>query len=359
MKKVEEILFELRQQIDAIDDQILALLNQRARIAREIGHAKTGQGLDYYNPGREQAVFERLTAQNNGPFPSEAVRRVFREIISASLSLEQPMKVAFLGPPATFTHQAAQRQFGLSAQLLAQKSIPAVFEEVRRGRADYGVVPVENSTEGIVSHTLDMFVESDLVINAEILLEISQDLLSLSGSMEDIGKVLSHPQALAQCRHWLEENLPDVPLVDASSTAMAARLAAEDPAVAAIASEVAASLYGLRTVKPKIQDSTNNITRFLVVGRNLTGRTGHDKTSIMFIVADEPGILCRMLAPFSSRGINLTKIESRPVKTKAWEYIFFLDLEGHIEDPAVSEALGDLKSCCRSFKVLGSYPRCR
>lgn len=354
-----EVLSKLRHKIDTIDDEILDLLNERARVAQDIGHAKAGQGLEFYNPGREQAVFERLIARNSGPFPSEAIRRVYREIISASLSLEQPMKVAFFGPSATFTHQAAQKQFGFSAQLVAQKSIPAVFEEVRRGRADYGVVPVENTTEGIVSHTLDMFVESDLKINAEILLEISHDLLSLSGKMEDIEKVLSHPQALAQCRHWLEENLPDVPLVDASSTAMAARQAAEDSSVAAIASEIAASLYGLRIVKPKIQDNTNNLTRFLVVGRQLTSPTGHDKTSVLFIVADEPGVLCRMLEPFNKRGINLSKIESRPIKTKAWEYIFFLDLEGHVEDAAVAEALEDLQACCRSFKVLGSYPRCR
>jgi chorismate mutase/prephenate dehydratase len=359
MEKIETILSELRLKIDAIDDQILELLNRRARVAQEIGHAKAGKGLDYYNPGRELAVFERLIAQNAGPFPSEAVRRVFREIISASLSLEQPMKVAFLGPSATFTHQAAQKQFGFSAQLVAQNSIPAVFEEVRRGRADYGVVPVENTTEGIVSHTLDMFVESDLVINAEILLEISHDLLSLSGKMEDITKVLSHPQALAQCRHWLEENLPDIPRIDAGSTAMAARQASEDPGIAAIASEIAASLYGLQTIKPKIQDNTNNLTRFLVVGRNVAAPTGQDKTSVMFIVADQPGILCRMLEPFSKRGINLTKIESRPIKTKAWEYVFFLDLEGHVEDACVREALDELQGYCRSFKVLGSYPRCR
>jgi chorismate mutase/prephenate dehydratase len=359
METVEKVLAELRRKIDGIDDQILSLLNQRALVAQQIGQAKAGQGLDFYNPGRELAVFERLVAQNCGPFPADAVKRVFREIISASLSLEQPMKVAFLGPSATFTHQAAQKQFGFSAQLVALKSIPAVFEEVRRGRADFGVVPVENTTEGIVSHTLDMFVESDLVINAEILMEISHDLLSVSGRMEDVGRVLSHPQALAQCRHWLEENLADVPLVDAPSTAMAARQASEDPGIAAIASEIATSLYGLRIIKSKIQDNTNNLTRFLVVGRTLSPRTGQDKTSVMFIVADQPGILCRMLEPFSRRNINLTKIESRPIKSKAWEYVFFLDLEGHAEDAAVSEALADLQSCCRSFKILGSYPRCR
>jgi chorismate mutase/prephenate dehydratase len=360
MKKREcKELPALRDKIDAIDDEILALLNRRAEIAQEVGRAKAGRGLEFYVPGREMAIYERLCGKNPGPFPSQAIRRVFREIISASLALEQPLKVAFFGPTATFTHQAAQRQFGFSAQLVAQKSIPAVFEEVTRGRADYGVVPVENSTEGIVSHTLDMFVASELKINAEILLEISHDLLSLSGRPEDIRKVISHPQALAQCRHWLEENLPDIPLIDAASTASAAQQAAEDGSYAAIASDLAATLYGLRTVKPKIEDNPNNLTRFLVIGRTSPAPTGRDKTSVMFSVADEAGVLCRMLEPFSRRHINLTKIESRPIKTKAWKYVFFLDLEGHLEDAGISEALRELQECCLYFKVLGSYPRSR
>lgn len=354
-----KLLTDLRKQIDAIDDQILDLLNRRAEVVIEVGKAKSGQSKEFYVPSREQAIYERLTASSPGPFPPEAIRRVFREIISASLSLEQPMKVAFLGPQATFTHVAAMQQFGFSAQLVAQKSIPAVFDEVLRGRAHYGVVPVENSNEGVVSHTLDMFMESDLLISAEVLLEISHDLLSRSGRLEDIKKVVSHPQALAQCRNWLEENLPDVPLVDVASTALAAQMVAEDETAAAIASGMAATLYGLKVAKKKVEDNPNNFTRFLVVGRKMPERSGRDKTSVMFSVKDEPGILYRMLEPFSKRGINLSKIESRPLKKKAWEYIFFLDIEGHIDEEEVSAAVEELKGYCQFLKVLGSYPRTR
>jgi chorismate mutase/prephenate dehydratase len=351
-------LNELRERIDQIDDQILELLNRRAEVVKEVGRTKVKSSQEFYVPGREQAIFERLT-RNAGPFPADGVRRVFREIISASLALEQPLKIAYLGPPATFTHQAALRQFGLSAQLVAQKSIPAVFEEVLRGRAPYGVVPVENSTEGVVSHTLDMFTRSDLKINAEILLEIEHNLLSLTGSMEDVRKVVSHPQALAQCRQWLEENMPDTALIDVASTALAAQMAAEDETVAAIAGEVAATMYGLKTVKQKIEDNPNNFTRFLVIGRNIPAPSAQDKTSVMFSVKDEPGILYSMLKPFSNRGINLSKIESRPMKKKAWEYVFFLDMDGHVQDPKVAEAIEELRGCCQELRVLGSYSRSR
>jgi chorismate mutase/prephenate dehydratase len=251
------------------------------------------------------------------------------------------------------------QQFGLSAQVVPQKSIPAVFEEVARGRAPYGVVPVENSTEGVVSHTLDMFMESDLKINAEILLGISHFLMSRSGRMEDIKKVVSHPQALGQCRKWLEENLPDVPLVDVGSTALAAQMVLEDESVAAVASEMAASLYGLQVVKERIEDNPNNFTRFLVIGQKTPERSGGDKTSLMFSIKDQPGILYRMLEPFSKRDINLSKIESRPMKKKAWEYVFFLDIEGHIDDEVVAGAVAELRGYCQFLKVLGSYPRAR
>jgi chorismate mutase/prephenate dehydratase len=352
-------LGELRRQIDAIDDKILELLNRRAGVVIEVGKAKAGQSKEFYVPGRERAIYERLTAANPGPFPAEAVRRVFREIISASLSLEQPLKVAFFGPQGTFTHAAAMKQFGFSAQLVPQKSIPAVFDEVARGRANYGVVPVENSTEGIVSHTLDMFMESDLKINAEVLLEISHYLLSRTGRFEDIRKVVSHPQPLAQCRKWLEANLPDTPLVDVGSTAVAAQMAADDESAAAIASEMAASLYGLNIVKERIEDNPNNFTRFLVIGRKNPDPSGADKTSILFSVKDEPGILYRMLEPFSKAGINLTKIESRPMKKKAWEYIFFLDMEGHVAEEKVHAAIEELRGCCQFLKILGSFPKAR
>jgi len=269
------------------------------------------------------------------------------------------MQVAFLGPQATFTHVAAQQQFGMSALLTPQKSIPAVFEEVEKGRALYGVVPVENSTEGMVSHTLDMFVDSELKITAEVLLEVSHDLLSRTGRMEDVRKVYSHPQALAQCRHWLEENLPNIPLVDVASTALAAQIVSEDVSAAAIAGCAAAEHYGLKVVRSRIEDQVNNFTRFIVVSRKLAEPSGNDKTSILFSVKDEPGILYRMLEPFARRGVNLSKIESRPVKTKAWEYIFFLDMLGHVSEPHVKEAIEELRGYCQFLKILGSYPKAR
>ncbi|MGW8312116.1 MAG: prephenate dehydratase [Desulfuromonadales bacterium] len=355
----ENKLQQLRQQIDNLDDQILDLLNRRAEVVVAVGKAKQESRGEYYVPSREKAIYDRLIARNPGPFPADAVQRVFREIISASLSLEQPLKVAFLGPQATYTHVAAMQQFGLSAQLVPLKSISSIFDEVSRGRASYGVVPVENSNEGVVSHTLDMFMTSDLKIIAEILLPVSHDLLNLSGQTADIRRVVSHPQAIGQCRFWLEENLPDIPLVEASSTATAAQQAAEDASVAAIASEAAASLYGLRVVKHKIEDNPNNFTRFLIIGKEMQGPSGSDKTSIMFSVKDQAGILYHMLEPFSKRDINLAKIESRPTKGKAWEYIFFLDMEGHVQDQKISAALEELQTHCQFLKVLGAYPKAR
>ncbi len=352
-------LEKLRQQIDAIDNQILDLLNQRAEVVIGVGKAKEKADGPFYVPSREKAIYERLSAQNPGPFPNEAVTKVFREIISASLNMELPLQVAFLGPQSTFTHMAAMQQFGLSAQLVPLKSIPSVFEEVERGRAHYGVVPVENSTEGVVNHTLDMFIGSELQVIAEIMLEISHNLLSKTGNPELISKIVSHPQPLAQCRHWLEANMADIPLVDVASTAAAAQLAAEDESAAAIASQAAAVQYDLQIVKAKIEDNPNNFTRFLVIGKKTPERSGQDKTSIMFSVKDNPGILYRMLEPFSKRQINLSKIESRPMKQKAWEYIFFLDLIGHIEDKEIHDAVEELRGHCHFLKVLGSYPIAR
>ena len=357
--KTKKTLADLRQEIDAVDDRILELLNQRASSVIEVGRLKAGQKSDFHVPSREREIYERLIARNSGPFPSDALKSVFREIISASLALESPMKVAFFGPKATFTHMAAMQQFGLSAEMVPQKSIPAVFEDVEKGRAQYGVVPVENSTEGMVSHTLDMFMESELKINAEVLLEIHHNLLSRTGRIDDIRKVCSHQQAIAQCRNWFAENLPNVPIVDVSSTAMAAQIVSEDYTAAAIASELAASMYDLKVVRERIEDQVNNFTRFLVIGKKMADHSGQDKTSLMFSVKDEPGILYRMLEPFAKRGINLSKIESRPLKKKAWEYIFFLDLMGHINDPAIGEAVQELKQCCQFVKVLGSYPKAK
>jgi len=348
---------EIRISIDELDDRILDLLNQRASMVIAIGGLKKGERREFYVPSREREIYERLMGKNPGPFPNEALKSVFREIISASLALEEPMKVAFFGPKATFTHIAAMQQFGLSAELIPQKSIPAVFEEVEKGKAQYGVVPVENSTEGMVSHTLDMFMESDLKIISEVLLEVHHYLLSRTGRLEDIKKVYSHPQPIAQCREWLADNLPNVPVVDVASTAVAAQIVSEDYTAAAIASELASSLYGLKVVRERIEDQVNNFTRFLVIGRKFAEKSVDDKTSLMFSVKDEPGILHRMLEPFAKRGINLTKIESRPLKKKAWEYIFFLDLNGHVSDPDVTDAIHDLRDCCQFVKILGSYPK--
>jgi chorismate mutase/prephenate dehydratase len=348
---------QFRAGIDSIDNRIVELLNERARVVLEVGKLKSGQNMEFHVPGRERQIYERLLSLNPGPFPNDALRSIYREIISASLALESPMKVAFLGPRATFSHLATMQQFGLSAELVPLKSIPSVFEEVEKGKALYGVVPVENSTEGVVSHTLDMFVESSLQITAEVLLEVHHDLLSRTGRLEDIKKVYSHPQPIAQCRQWLDDNLPGVPLVDVASTAVAAQIVSEDYTAAAIASELAGSLYDLKVVRSRIEDQVNNFTRFLVIARKGCERSGNDKTSILFSVKDEPGILCRMLEPFAARGINLSKIESRPYKKKAWEYIFFLDLFGHTSEPEVVAALDELKQCCQFLKVLGSYPR--
>lgn len=348
---------ELRKKIDAIDDSILEILNKRAELVKEVGRVKAQGKSEFYVPNREKEIYERLMRNNKGPFSNESIRAIFREIISASLSLEHPLKIAFLGPQATFTHLACIQQFGLSADFVPVKSIADVFEEVERGGANYGVVPIENSTEGIITHTLDMFVDSNLQIVAEVMLEISHSLLSKSGNIEDIKKVYSHPQAIAQCRNWLAKNLPNVPVMETASTALAAQMVAGDPEAAAIASEFAANIYDLKIVKKRIEDNVNNFTRFLVIGKKSPDRSGSDKTSVMFAVKDEAGALYRMLEPFSEHNINLTKIESRPMKTRAWEYLFFLDMEGHISEPHVKEAIDELSKICLFTKVLGSYPR--
>jgi chorismate mutase/prephenate dehydratase len=349
---------KLRAQIDGVDLEILKLLNRRARVVSRIGRIKQRNKRTVYIPGRESEIFKRLVERNDGPFPNDGVRAVFREIVSASRSLERSLRVAYFGPEATFTHLAALRQFGNSATHVPRPGIGEVFDAVERGDADYGVVPIENSTEGVVSHTLDLFVESKLTICAEILLPISHDLLSKTGRLEDVTRIVSHPQALAQCRKWLEKNVPQVPLFEVHSTAGAAKTAAEDPGAAAIASAFAAELYGLKVIQSKIEDQVNNVTRFLVIGRDMPPTGGNDVTSILFsIKKDEVGALLHVLEPFSRHGVNLTKIESRPMKQKAWEYIFFLDMEGHATDPAVKRALAEVEKKCFFLKVMGSYPR--
>ncbi len=350
---------ELRQSIDALDDQLLGLLNERARLVKEVGALKSATGGQFYVPDRERQIVERLQDANAGPFPTEAVRAVFSEIISACLSLEHPLRVAFFGPEATFTHMAARTRFGLSARYVPAATIAGVFAEVERGLADLGVVPIENSTEGVVNSTLDMFMDSGLTISAEIVLRVSHCLLSRNGTLDGIQKVYSHPQALAQCRGWLSANLPanKTALIEVASTALAARLAKDDPVAAAVASELAGHLYDLRVVKAKIEDEVNNETRFLVIGREPAVRTGRDKTSLMLSVKDQAGVLYKVLEPLAVNGINLTRIESRPSRKRAWDYVFFVDLEGHVSDAPVARAIKALAGACEHVKVLGSYPR--
>jgi chorismate mutase/prephenate dehydratase len=351
-----EELKKLRKKIDEIDGEILDALNRRAEVVLEIAKIKRGTNARFHVPDREKEVIERLKERNKGPFPNDALKTIYREIMSASLSLEEPMRVAFLGPPATFTHLAGLRHFGSSASFVPFTSVRGIFEAVDTGHADYGIVPIENSTEGIVSYTLDMFMDYDLKINAEVMLEVSHNLLSKSGDIKKIRKVYSHPQPVAQCRGWLEKNLPDVPVVEAASTSKAAEIASGQEDAAAIASELAARTYDLHFVERHIEDSRRNVTRFLVIAGESPPESGRDKTSIMFSVKDRPGALYDILTPFKRAGINLTKIESRPSKRKAWEYIFFVDMEGHADDEAVSGAIGQMKEECLFLKILGSYP---
>jgi chorismate mutase/prephenate dehydratase len=347
-----------RSKLDAIDDQLLELLNRRAECFREIGRIKAATGAQRFVPARELEIFERLERSNPGPFPTNAIRPVFREIISASLALQGGVRVAYLGPQATYTHQAAIAQFGQMADFVPRVSIDQIFEAVERGDAEYGVVPVENSSEGVVSHTLDLFVESPLTIGAEIYVAIHHDLLARDGELRAIKTVCSHPQALAQCRRWLELHLPGVAQEPTPSTAAAAERAVREPGVAAIASPIAAAIYGLDSLRSGIEDNPNNTTRFLVVARQPPRRSSRDITSILFsIKRDQVGALYRALEPFAQHGVNLTRIESRPTKVRAWEYVFFCDFEGHVEDPAVRDAIRELEPRCDFVRVLGSYPR--
>ena len=347
----------LRQAIDALDDKLLELLNERARLVQEVGAIKAQLKQPFYVPERERQILERLQQANPGPFPTEALRPVFSEIISACLSLEHPLRVAFLGPEATFTHMAARTRFGLSARYVPAATVAGVFTEVAKGTADLGVVPIENSTEGVVNSTLDVLIDSELSITAEIAAEVSQCLLTRSGTLEGVQKVYSHPQALGQCRGWLSANLPNAAQIEVASTALAARLTKDDPVAAAVASELAGQLYDLKIAHRKIEDEVRNVTRFLVIGREVPPPTGRDKTSILFSLKDAAGVLYKVLQPLADSGLNLTRIESRPSRRKLWDYVFFIDVDGHTGEPAVEAALRALEARCEFVKVLGSYPR--
>ncbi len=349
-------LDEWRSRINELDEQILKLLNKRAEVALRIGELKRRQELPYFVPERESEIIRRLLALNPGPFPAEGVKAVWREILSASLALEHPLPIAYLGPQATFTHQAAVLRFGSSSTLVPVRSIPEVFDEVEHGRAEFGVVPVENSTEGSVNVTLDRLLDSDLSITGELLLEVTHHLLGRAPELSAIRTVCSHPQALAQCRQWLGTHLPDAKLEEVSSTVAAAERAAGDPTVAAVASELAGRLYGLSVLRSRIEDNPANSTRFLVVGWRGMPPTGKDKTSLLCSLTHEVGALSAFLDPFARHGLNLTKIESRPTKRRPWEYVFFVDFEGHVDAPPVQTALAEIRQRCLFLKLLGSYP---
>ncbi len=350
------MLEDLRRQIDQIDEEILALLTKRAQIALKVGETKKKEGLPLFIPGREENVFRRLIEMNKGPFPNRSVELVFREIVSACLAIQHPVKVAFLGPEATFTHQAGAEFFGLGVEYIPMRYVDGIFEAVERGQVDFGVVPFENSTEGVVSHTLDMFLSSEVKICGEVYLQVTHNLLSLSGSLNEVEVIYSHPHATAQCRKWITSALPRVRIVDMPSTAEAALRAKEDPKGAAIASEMAAGLYGLKIAARKIEDLSENYTRFLVLGMQSDEPTGNDKTSLLVSISDEVGALHRILEGFAQYGINLTKIESRPSRLRPWDYVFFIDLEGHCKDENVAKALTHVGKLSLATKVLGSYP---
>ncbi len=348
---------ELRARIDAIDRRLLELLNQRARLAIEIGQHKRKQNTALYAPAREKEILRKLLKANRGPLNAERLRPIFREIIGACLSLEQPLRISCLGPLGTYSHQAVLQQFGTQTQIVPMPTIGEVFDEVEHQRVDYGVVPVENSTEGVVAATLDRAFESTATIKAEIQLRIEHCLLSRGGRSDQVRVILGHPQALAQCRKWLSQHYPSVPQIETSSTAAAAQRAREEEGSAAIASRIAADLYDLQIVAANIQDLANNFTRFWVLGRDGFGRpSGDDKTSIVLSTRHEAGALYRILKPFAEHGVSLCNIESRPQKGRPWEYLFFLDMVGHVEDQRVAAALEAVRKRALLCKVLGSYP---
>lgn len=352
-------LTSLRNQIDEIDSEILARLNRRASCVQRVGELKQGgRKGPIYVAARERDLVRALVDANPGPFPSVAISHVFREIISATRSLEERVRVAFLGPDGTFCHQAASRQFGAQVDFVAVTTSRDVFTLTERGDTQFGVVPVENTIEGPITVTFDALSETEVTICSEIKLEISQHLMSRTGQLEDVQKVASHPQALAQCRGWLEANLHGIETVETTSTAASAQLAHADEKVASIGSEATAEVYDLLPIASGIEDHRGNTTRFLVIGRETPGPSGQDLTSAIFTVRrDQSGALHDLLGPFAKHGVNLTAVQSRPMKGKPWEYNFIVDMEGHQDDPAVRRALDEAAEVAASHKVLGSFPR--
>jgi chorismate mutase/prephenate dehydratase len=354
MKELEQI----RQQIDALDEQIQGLINDRARLAQQVAQIKRNSknGTAFYRPEREAQILRQIQARNKGPLGDEEIARLFREIMSTCLALEQPMTIAYLGPQGTFTELAALKHFGEAISTHAMSAIDEVFREVEAGTASYGVVPIENSTEGIVNHTLDMFVSSPLKICGEVLLRVHHHLLSNAKDIREIKQVMAHQQALAQCREWLSTNLPGVERIAVSSNAEAAKVAADNPDIAALGSEHASQIYQLSVLASNVEDEPDNTTRFLVIGDQNVPPSGDDKTSIMVAIKNKAGALYDIITPLSNYELNMTRIESRPSRRSMWDYVFFIDIIGHVEDLPMKRALRAVEQEAALLKLLGSYP---
>ncbi|MCP5144680.1 MAG: prephenate dehydratase [Gammaproteobacteria bacterium] len=354
-----EKLAELRHQIDAIDERLLELFNARAAVVLKVADAKREEGgkVQFYRPEREAQILRRIQETSTGPLPGADAARLIREVISACLKLEQPLNIAYLGPAGTFTQLAALKHFGQFVNTVPASGIEQVFREVETGHSDFGVVPIENSIEGVIAHTLDTLIDSPLSICGEIELPIHHNLLSKARIVGDVAEVLAHPQALAQCRKWLDEHLPGVPRSAVASNAEGARIASNRPEAAAIASSMASELYDVPILARNIETLANNTTRFLIIGPTSPGPSGRDLTSLVFSIPNKPGALHQVLQAFDDNEINMTRIESRPLRQGSWAYSFFVDIEGHASDPNLERALAELKSRVTSYRLLGSYPR--
>jgi chorismate mutase/prephenate dehydratase len=355
-------LQNLRERIDLIDEQLLELFNQRAQYAIEVADAKKqqlkpGESVDFFRPDREAQVIQHIKETNKGPLSDKEVARLIREVMSACLALEQPLRIAYLGPEGTFTQAAALKHFGHSVETVAMSCIPDVFSAVQANHADFGLVPVENSTEGVISHTLDMFLKSDLKVCGEVEVRVHHQLANLSQDPAKIKKIYSHQQSFAQCRNWLDQNYPDIERIPVNSNAEAAKLASHDETAAAICGVQAVENYGLRVMSHNIEDMSDNTTRFMVIGDLNVAASGNDKTSLLLSTRNQPGSLLKLLKPLADHNISMNKIESRPSPDKMWAYVFFIDIDGHQDDEPVKQALKELQQQASLFKILGSYPK--
>ena len=354
-------LASIRQRIDEVDRKIQDLINERARFAQQVGISKgdLSSAVDYYRPEREAEVLRAVRERNEGPLRDEEMLRLFREIMSACLAQQDPLKISYLGPEGTFTQTAVYKHFGHSVRGLPFSTIDEVFQEVESGAADFGVVPIENSTEGTVNHTLDMFLTSPLKIGGEVEMRIEQHLLATDAGLESIERICAHEQSLAQCRGWLRESLPQVELIGVSSNATGARRARDEQGTAAIGGEAAAEVYDLQVLVNNIEDRPDNTTRFLIIGRELLASSGEDKTTVLVSTSgtEGAGVLHVLLQPFATHGVSMTRIESRPSRRQNWDYVFFIDLEGHAEESPLKEALAELQEGSSLFRLIGAYPK--